>query len=119
RQPRVQWRPTGGLAMWRADAGAEGNEWIWHGGESGIIAREEQKRPVEIGRRYFLRARVETLPGPKTRYSIKSWAANEPEPEGWDAVGIDGEQDMQSGSLLLVTHHSDVTFGDMEVRPLP
>jgi hypothetical protein len=119
KQPRRKWHPTGGLAMWRADAGVEGNEWIWHGGESGFIARESKKRPLEIGSRYMLRARVETLPGPQTRYSIKGWDARESEPKEWDLVGIDGERDMQSGSLLLVAHHSDVTFGDVEISALP
>lgn len=115
RQPRRRWHPCGGLAMWRADAGREGLDWVWQGGETGIIAREAGKRMLELGRRYMIRGRVETLPGPKTRYSIKGWAAGEPEPKDWDLVAIDGEKDVQSGSLLLVAHHSDVTFGDVEV----
>jgi hypothetical protein len=119
KQPHRKWHPTGALAMWRADAGSEGNEWIWHGGESGFIAKEGKKRPLTLGTRYLWRARVETLPGPRTRYSIKGWDARQPEPKNWDLVGIDGGQDMQSGSLLLVAHHSDVTFGDVEVRLLP
>ncbi|OHE79397.1 MAG: hypothetical protein A3G75_10735 [Verrucomicrobia bacterium RIFCSPLOWO2_12_FULL_64_8] len=116
KQPRVKWHPTGGLAMFRANAGSEGNQWIWHGGESGFLAQEAHTRPVEIGSRYYIKARVETLPGPKTRYSVKAWKAGEEEPAVWDLVGIDGERDSQSGSLLLVVHHSDVTFGNVEVR---
>ena len=116
RQPRRKWHPCGGLAMWRFDAGTTGGEWVWQGGESGIIARESKKRPMEIGRRYMIRGRVETLPGPRTRYSIKGWPAGQPEPAEWDLVATDGKEDVQSGSLLLVAHHSDVTFGDVEVR---
>jgi hypothetical protein len=118
RQPRRKWHPCGGLAMWRADAGKEGLDWVWQGGESGIIARESKKRMLDLGRRYMIRGRVESLPGPKTRYSIKGWALGEPEPKDWDLVATDGEKDVQSGSLLLVAHHSDVTFGDVEVRSL-
>lgn len=117
-QPRVKWHPCGGLAMWRADAGTSGSEWVWQGGESGIIGREGKKRLLELGRRYLIRARVETLPGPKTRYSVKGWAAGEPEPTEWDLVALDREKDLQSGSFLLVAHHSDVTFGNVEIRPL-
>lgn len=117
-QPRMKWHPCGGLAMWRPDAGASGSEWVWQGGESGIIAREGKKRPLEPGRRYSIRARVETLAGPKTRCSVKGWAAGQPEPKEWDLVAIDGAQDVPSGSLVLVAHHSDVTFGDVEVRSL-
>jgi hypothetical protein len=117
-QPRRKWHPCGGLAMWRADAGTVGCEWVWQGGETGIIGREGKKRPLELGRRYRIRGRVETLPGPQTRYSIKGWSADGPEPKEWDLVSIDGAQDVQSGSLLLVAHHSDVTFGDVEVRSL-
>ena len=94
------------------------NYWAWQGGETGILAREEKKRVLERGRRYIIRARVETLPGPKTRYSVKGWPAGEREPAPWDLVAIDGGQDVQSGSFLLVAHHSDVTFGDVEIRPL-
>jgi hypothetical protein len=118
KQPRVRWYPTGALAMWRAQPSAKESHWWWHGGESGIIAKQVEGQRVEIGQRYILRARVETLPGPKTRYSIKSWQALQPDPPDWDLVGIDGENDVQSGSLLLVVHHSDVTFGNIEVRPL-
>ena len=118
KQPRRKWHPCGGLAMWRADAGSEGNYWTWQGGETGIIAREEKKRVLERGRRYLIRARVETLPGPRTRYSVKGWAAGEEEPAAWDLVAVDGPQDVQSGSFLLVAHHADVTFGDVEVRAL-
>ena len=46
---------------------------------------------------------------------MKAWKAGEEEPAVWDLVGIDGERDSQSGSLLLVVHHSDVTFGNVEV----
>jgi hypothetical protein len=116
RQPRRKWHPCGGLAMWRADAGSEGNYWAWQGGETGIIARQPTKRVLELGRRYLIRARVETLPGPKTRYSVKGWDTRQPEPKAWDLVATDGPQDVQSGSLLLVAHHSDVTFGDVEVK---
>lgn len=117
-QPRRKWHPCGGLAMWRADAGSEGNYWVWQGGESGIIAREQNKRVLEIGRRYSIRARVETLPGLKTRYSVKGWDAREPEPAAWDLVATEGDKDVQSGSLLFVAHHADVTFGDVDVRAL-
>ena len=118
RQPRSQWRPTGGLAMWRVDADKEGIYWVWHGGESGILATQEKRQPLEPGRRHLFRGRVETLPGPRTRYSIRSWSSGTPEPREWDLVAIDGGKDMQSGSLALVAHHADVTFGDVEVRPL-
>ncbi|MPY86481.1 MAG: hypothetical protein GEU99_00995 [Luteitalea sp.] len=118
KQPRVKWHPTGGLAMLRADADSEGNRWIWHGGESGILAEETHFRPIEVGNRYYFRARVETLPGPKTRYSVKGWGTQDQEPPDWDLVSVDGGQDLQSGSLLLVVHHSDVTFGNVDVKPL-
>jgi hypothetical protein len=66
----------------------------------------------------MIRGRVESLPGPQTRYSIRSWEAGKPEPAEWNLVAVDGERDLQSGSLALVTHHGDVTFGDVDVRPL-
>jgi hypothetical protein len=118
KQPRAKWNPTGGLATIRGRAGPEGNVWSWHGGESGILARQQTAPPIELGRSYNIKARVETLQGPRTRYSVKRWPTNQAEPTDWDLVAIDGPQDMQSGSLLFVVHHSDVTIGNISILPL-
>lgn len=117
-QPRVQWFPLGGLAMLRAGVEWSGNRWGWHGGESGDLAEEVEGRHIVLERPYRIKARVQTRPGPRTLYSVKSWEADRPEPPGWDLVARDGENDLQSGSLLLVAHHADVTFGDVEVVPI-
>lgn len=118
KQPRAKWNPTGGLATLRGRAGPEGNIWTIHGGESGILARQKQARHLELERPYRIKARVETLPGPKTRYSAKLWATSETEPHDWDLAAEDGAQDAQSGSLLFVVHHSDVTIGNIRISPL-
>jgi hypothetical protein len=118
KQPRVKWYPCGGLAMLRADAGQPGNRFIWHGGESGILIEEKDRRIIKIGVPYNLRAQVWSQRNLNTTYSIKIWKENNPEPTEWDLTAIDGQNDLKSGSLLLVAHHADVTFGNVEVRSL-
>jgi hypothetical protein len=121
--PRISSRRRGRAAfVWhdgpRGRAGPGGNVWSWHGGESVILARQQTAPPIELGRSYNMKARVETLQGPKTRYSVKRWPTNQAEPTDWDLVAIDGPQDTQSGSLLFVVHHSDVTIGNISILPL-
>jgi hypothetical protein len=118
KQPRVKWYPCGGLVMWRADVDVPGNQFIWHGGESGILKKEPRRQKISLGIPYNLRAQVRTLKDSKVRYAVKGWQAGIPEPNQWELVAIDSANDLRYGSLLLVAHHADVTFGDVTVQPL-
>jgi hypothetical protein len=73
---------------------------------------------LELERPYILKARVETTPEKGARYSVKVWDATGAEPASWAVSAVEGPDDFPSGSLLLVAHNSDVTFGDLEVQPL-
>jgi chitodextrinase len=52
------------------------------------------------------------------RYSAKFWPQSEPEPTSWDIVLNEPLSATAEGSLLLVAHHIDVSFGDVVVTPL-
>lgn len=83
-----------------------------------MLADQEAGTEVELGVPYRMKGRVETLVGPKTRYSVKAWKLADGEPEGCQLTAVDGATDFQSGSLLLVVHHADVTWVDVAIRPL-
>ena len=79
---------------------------------------------LEIGHSYTFKASVQTaLDG--NVYRFKVWEQGiEPEPVGWmfESIGIPGpppEGNPDRGAIVLVAHHSDVTFGSILVEALP
>ncbi|MFC1613863.1 hypothetical protein ACFL5K_01030 [Gemmatimonadota bacterium] len=118
RQPLRKWWPLGGLAA--LSTWVEQPDWRWNlwKGDGARPVKEETGRSIEINRPYLYRVRVETLEGPGSRYSMKVWEAGEDEPADWNMVVLEDERDLQSGSLLFVVHHADVTFGNIEIMPI-
>ncbi len=80
--------------------------------------------PITLGNTYMMRMRVETLPdSPEgfgvSRYSYKVWDEATTEPVDWSYV-VDqvSELALRQGSLGLVAHHVDATFGDVQITQL-
>jgi hypothetical protein len=48
---------------------------------------------------------------------MKVWVDGSPEPADWEIVGTD-PVDVPSGSVLLLAHFTDVSFGNVVVNPL-
>jgi len=116
RQPRVQWYPLGAAAEFQLFPDLSRSHWrILPGRDSGPTVYARQRFPPELNRKYVFRARVARQPDGQTRYGVKLWAAGEPEPAGWAAESTEGAGDLQHGSLLLVAHHTDVTFGRVRI----
>jgi hypothetical protein len=55
---------------------------------------------------------------PGGTYRFKVWPADQPEPESWLLTARDGADDLERGSLLLIAHKVDDTFGNVTVAPL-
>lgn len=75
-------------------------------------------RQLEFNVTYNFKLRGETIPGYSTLYSLKIWEASQPEPAGWDFKGQQRLWDPIYGSVLLVAHHVDATFGPVTVMPV-
>jgi len=73
--------------------------------------------PLELGTTYVFKVRVERTPT-GTDYFLKVWPQGDPEPAEWTLEGQEGPADVQSGSLGLVAHHVDVTYGDVSISPV-
>lgn len=73
---------------------------------------------LETGQTYFWKVQANRLDGANGTYRLKVWPIAGTEPADWlmEVAGTNGSQ--AEGSLLLVAHHVDVTFGDIKVRPL-
>ena len=107
--------PFGAIAFWRdrADAAPE-LSMLDH------RATEVDDAPLElkVDTMYYMRARVDG-----NRYRVKMWeateAADKGEPANWTVDFTAGTTDRQppGGSIGLVAHEVDATFGDLYVTP--
>lgn len=118
KQPRVQWHPLGAAAEFQLFQDLSKCHWRILADQKGRAVSKDRTRIV-LGRTYVMKARVESLARGQTRYQAKIWPAGEAEPRKWAVESMEGPEDVSSGCLLLVAHNSDVTFGNLEVKPLP
>jgi hypothetical protein len=116
-QPRYGVWPIGALCLYG---------WIPHSDKADFrlevqglktIATDNSSRKLALGVRYIFKARAEARPQADF-YRFKVWQDGEPEPSGWDLSGYGSAQENSEGSVLLVAHHSDVTFGDVTIVPI-
>ncbi|MDX1523224.1 MAG: hypothetical protein R3264_16485 [Anaerolineae bacterium] len=116
-QPARGWWPLGGGAevSWITESETRielaGNKVL-------TIDEDERGQQLEIGERYYFKVRVETIPGYASLYSFKFWNATNPEPVDWEFRGQQRMWDPLYGSVLLVAHHVDATFGDVTIMPI-
>jgi regulation of enolase protein 1 (concanavalin A-like superfamily) len=89
---------------------------IW-GNDNDIIGTVS--RTLTNGVTYIFKARVETVSGIGGLYSFKVWEEGQPEPPGWDLTAQEQMSDPQNGSITLISHHVDVSFGDVTVTTVP
>lgn len=120
-QPHVQWYPVGAVAEFRLGEKLDQSSWrLFLGGAAKVrpnVAVEPQPRRVELGVRYLLKLRVDSLPGPAARYRVKSWKVGAPEPDAWDLDAKEALNVLPAGGALLVSHNTDVTFGRITATP--
>ena len=106
-QPHCGWLPSG----------AGGWYDIGYNGPLILDGLEDPTVTINVGDTFYWKMRVETIPGTGPLYSLKVWENGQPEPSGWNLTKQRGLTDMASGSLILVAHHVDATFGDVTVVP--
>ena len=73
---------------------------------------------IDFGVTYWWKFRVETT-GPGPLYSVKVWPQGQPEPASWTVQETLGSGELTHGSMLILAHHVDATFGAVVVTPLP
>ena len=117
-QPHVKWYPLGATCEFMISAGRDSCRWRMLYGRGMRTEDTEQHRRIELGKRYQMAARVETLGACTSRYSAKLWDPDRQEPDGWDLVGLKDHETCPTGSALLLSHNTDVSFGNVSVSPL-
>ncbi len=114
--PKRGWHPFGSLAIYRWNKAGPMRKELWAGVGGELIGREQGEHDPELERPYVLKVRSRTQPGRPNHFAMKVWSADEPEPEAWDIAGEAAAGSHTHGSLVLLAHHADVTFGDVQVE---
>ena len=109
-QPKCGWLPLGAI-LWATPGQIE----VY--GNGGSIL-DTQNRVLAPGIKYWFRGRVQTN-GTGGLYQLRVWEDGQPEPAGWDISGQELLSDPQNGSMMLISHQADVSFGPVTVTALP
>lgn len=123
-QPYRQWYPLGATSEFRLTVGLDSCRWrIFDGPKPDskrfyVEQNVETYRSIELNKAYGMKHRVQTIGDRTTKYSVKLWPLDEPEPTSWDFTGIEEEENLMSGSALLLAHNTSVTFGDVHAIPI-
>jgi hypothetical protein len=116
-QPTWGYYPGGGGGWLRFDAGGTGTMHIDDFSPGGVFGIDPFLRAFAIGTRYVWKVRVQTQQDGSALYRMKVWADGSPEPADWELAGTD-TIDVPGGCLVLIAHFTDVSFGNVVVRPL-
>ncbi len=113
--PRRGWHPLGCLAGYGGNPRKDGYRLRLIRNPYSPIGDGDTQDLIAGGVAYRLKARAESRPDTPSLYRMKVWPADQTEPDGWQLEGLGGQGELDRGSLLLVAHNTDVTFGDVTV----
>ena len=124
-QPKWGYQPFGGLTWlrWNRRQPESGPSVEFYPGDSDAAVQYGHYN-VQPGKWYGVRARCENLGADATgewraRYSFRIWDAAEDEPTTWQCVHVlRSTAALRAGSLGLIAHHVDASFGDVTVTAL-
>ena len=120
-QPSYEWKPLGSLGVYtwnynRSDLTVVPGL-VLFGGDGSIIA-DDKSAAFPIGVPQFMKIRAETVGG-QHEYKLKLWEQGQTEPSQWNLEAVQSlTESFGNGSLLLIAHHADVTFGNVSVIAL-
>ncbi len=88
-------------------------------GTATAVAKDHSGKPVTVGVTYVYKLRAESGgPGLGPTYQLKVWRQGSEEPTDWDLSTQLPAGATAAGSLVLVAHHVDASFGTLSVRSL-
>ena len=116
-QPKTGWRPHGATGWWWWDTPTSARLQLARS-NGGSMAAGSYGTPPAVGSTLIYKMRVETQTNGLAKYSLKVWPSTQSEPAAWSLEGTGQSGDVTNGSLLLLAHHVDATFGDVQIQPL-
>lgn len=125
-QPRTGWEKLGALGWYRwSDVSTAGLQMIGYsfgnypGG--GNVLYQNSNVQLAYDTEYIMKMNVDTTAGGAI-YRFRVWRSDLPEPDEWHMVGtldnVDDAGHPAGGSMVLVAHHVDVSFGNVTTQPL-
>ena len=105
-QPKCGYLPLGAIGWFRS-----GSIEFYNTGVSESFS-------ITTGTTYWMRMRVENS-GSNPAYYLKVWEDGETEPVDWNLTHTEEVSTPQTGSILLITHQADVSFGTVEITNIP
>ncbi len=107
----------GGIAWYRYPT--SGNRLELRDGKAALLAKDTTGKTITTGVSYLYKVRAESGgAGQGPKYQLKVWPAGTAEPAAWDLSARLPVGAVAAGSLLLVAHHVDASFGTLQVRAL-
>ncbi len=109
-QPKSGFEPLGNILWFQWDAKDTSKVTInsYYG--------EEKPYTPKFNTKYIFKVRVATLPGTGHVYYVKFWESDEVEPDLWILKTEIDEGELGNGSLLLLAHHTEATFGNVSIK---
>ncbi len=114
-QPRHGWYPLGAIASYGFKEDPQQSNTLGLYGNNAVSLASPIDTQLEFDVTYLWKVRVDTINSSQTRYRFKVWEQGTSEPSGWDLSGV-AEGGLNSGSVLLMAHHTDVSYGSVYVR---
>lgn len=113
-QPSTQWWPLGAIGSYSFDPIPQLQLWLKYN----KISETDAPLTLQLETEYIVKMRSErdSLDG---IYSVKIWKATDLEPVGWDRVATESNDDQTTGSIVLLAHEVDASFGNVAIVPLP
>ena len=106
--PICGWNPLGDIG-WIKDRGLN----LWGDGHG----KWDDNFNMQTNTLYQMKMRVETGPTGAV-YRLKVWEDTQIEPVDWNLTRTESDNTPMAGSVLLVAHHADVSFGDVNIVPI-
>jgi hypothetical protein len=109
-QPRIG-HPYGAIGWHR------GALEIFRNGDQSLIKDKYKKFTMDLGVRYVFKMQMERTPIEPVEYTyrLKGWRTSDPEPANWN---LSASYDFGGGSVHLLAHRADASFGDVVIRPI-
>lgn len=116
-EPRIEW-PLQSLAWIRGPLSNSTLEIITYGGLKGweVVQAVQPIKPALVeGQTYLLKAYSEPLGNGTSSFYVKLWPQGDSEPTKWN---VSANIPTRDGSVILVAHKVDATFGDVDIDPI-